>query len=110
MGRNKNRGVTLIELIVAMTVIAITVVVTLEFYRFCMRQFILNARFSLEATDFARETMEELYFSSAAGMSDGTVQELLPPCDLEGGARNSTITSNPGAGYKLIRTTVTWTS
>ncbi len=118
MGGNKTKGFTLIDIIVGMAVIAIAVVVTLEFYRFCMKQFIINARLSLEATDFARETMEGLYFSSAATSFDGivTATDVLPssiggfPAELTEsyyGTRNYTIT--PKTDYKIIETKVEWT-
>ena len=116
MNYKKSRGFTLVEIVVAMMIVAISIVATLEFYRFCLKRFIGDSRLNLEATDFGRDKMEELYFVNSANLSDGTVTESLPdsipgvfPNELKddyGGAGQYTVTSK--TGYKVIETKVDW--
>ena len=107
------------EIIIVTMIVATTAVVTLEFYALCVKRFIENSRLSLEAVDFGRAKMEELYFLSAAGLADGTVttdslpaSTALVPNELKdryAGTREYTVTSNPSAGYKVVETKVEWT-
>jgi len=116
MSYKKSRGFTLVEIIVAMMIIAISAIATLEFYRFCLKRFVGVSRLSLEATDFGRDNMEGLYFINSANLNDGTVAEPLPnsipgvfPNELKdnyGGVRQYTITSK--TAYKVIETKVDW--
>ena len=120
MGHNKTKSFALVESIIAMLLIAITAVMALEFYSFCVKRFIGNSRLSLEAVDFGREEMEGLYFLNSASFPiDSTTTVALPdsipgvfPNELKdkyAGTRNYTITSKPASGYKVIETKVEWT-
>ncbi|OGX01435.1 MAG: hypothetical protein A3I73_02095 [Omnitrophica bacterium RIFCSPLOWO2_02_FULL_45_16] len=107
------KGITLIETMVAIVVIAIVAVVSLQFYVFCQRSFITNAVSNSMAANFARETMEDYYFSdyNDAALAVGTYTATLPASPLanqHGGTRSYTVT-NATNDYKLIETKVTWT-
>jgi len=71
------KGVTLAELMVAMVMIAITVVASMEFFRFCHKSFIVNSTLKLRAADLGRETMEGLYNDPGGTMGNHTVS--MPP-------------------------------
>lgn len=60
MLKNK-KGTTFIELVLAMVMIAIAVVTTLDFYKYCQKSFITNSKLKMAAADFASETTEEVY-------------------------------------------------
>lgn len=119
MSYNRSGGFALVEVIVAMIIIAIIAVVTLEFYRVCIGRFVGNSRLSIEAVDFGREKMEELYFLSPSDLIDCTdigapLPDSIPGVfpnelkDKHAGTRKYTITTKP-EGYKVIETRVEWT-
>lgn len=108
------RGVTIIETMVAIVVIAIAAVASLEFYALCQRNFITNAALKSIAANFARETMEGYYLRdyNDPDLNVGTTPVPLPasppsPLGSHGGTRNYTVTQK--TGYKLIETYVDWT-
>ncbi|MDO8536036.1 MAG: type II secretion system protein [Candidatus Omnitrophota bacterium] len=120
----KRKGFTLLELIVAMVIIAIMAVGALEFYVYSLNRFIMKARLDLQATDFARETMEKMYcltpeqlvsysdtpdLPDFSASSDPTWKNAFSDefKDRYGASRAYTVTSKPN--YKIITTTVTWT-
>ena len=105
MHNNKSRGFSLIEVIVAMMIIAIMALSAFQFYVFCMNRLIMNARLNLIATDFGRVPMEERYF-----LSPGSLTNSFNTFDLEAGQscnRSCNITSN--TNYLIVETAVTWT-
>src|SRR3989338_4627746 len=92
------KGVTLIETMVAILVIAIAAVASLQFYAFCQRSFITNAVSNSMAANFARETMEDYYFSdyndSALAVGTYTVPLIGSPlANQHGGTRSYTVTN-----------------
>lgn len=105
------KGVTLIETMIAIVIIAIAAVASLEFYALCQRNFITNAASKSIAANFARETMEDLYLrdDNDPDLNVGTTLVNLPasPLSSRGGTRNYTVTQK--TGYKLIETYVDWT-
>ena len=114
---DSKKGVTLIETMAAILVIAIAAVASLQFYAFCQRSFITNAALNSMAANFARETMEDDYFSDYNDpdlyvnpvSNTNTYPATLPasPLDQHGGTRNYKVTQK--TGYKLIETYVDWT-
>lgn len=106
---DNKKGITLIETMVAIVVIAIAAVASLQFYAFCQRSFITNAVLNSMAANFARETMEDYYFSdyNDPDLNVGTNTVTLPTMGNHGGTRNYTVTNK--TGYKLIETSVDWT-
>ena len=95
------KGTTLVELIMAMVIIAIVAVSALEFFNFCQKNFIIPVKPKLVASNFAREKMEEQYWQPGALLNDGT----SATAPLSGWTMTSTISTNP-AGYKKIDVTI----
>jgi len=107
MNSDKNKGFSLLEVLVTMIIIAITVISSFEFYAFCMRRLIMNARLSSIATDLGQETMEKMYFLS---LGDSNLINSSEALNLEAGrpgTRSCNITAKPD--YSIIETKVTWT-
>jgi len=106
------------EVLVAMVLITIIVIGTLEFCIFCQKNFLINSTLRLMAVNFAREQMEELYFlgpndpalDSGAG-TNNTLPEAGEFADTlrtkYSGQRSYTVTQ-PDSNYKVIQVTVTW--
>lgn len=113
---DNKKGVTLIETMVAILVIAVAAVASLQFYAFCQRSFITNAALNSMAANFTRETMEDYYFSdyNDPALNVGNYSVSLPasPLGSHGGTRNYKVTNRTvtaNIGYKLIETYVDWT-
>lgn len=70
------KGVTLVELITAMIIIAIVAIVSLEFFYFCQKYFITPIKPKFTASNLATETMENLYWQ--VGSSLGDTSEPVP--------------------------------
>jgi Tfp pilus assembly protein PilE len=121
MRHKRSNGFALVEIIIVTMIIATTAIVTLEFYAYCVKRFIENSRLSLEAVDFGRAKMEDLYFLNSANLSDVTVTVLdsLPAADpgifpnelkdRYAGTLEYTITPKPSSNYKVVETKVKWT-
>lgn len=117
----KNRGTTIIELLVAMVIIAITTVASLEFFNFCQRNFVVSSRLKFVAANIARETMEETYWLSGASLSDTPTPppniDLPADCGLNTAAyyrdistENALGGTDPRYNYKLVEVTIKdWT-
>jgi prepilin-type N-terminal cleavage/methylation domain len=112
----KNKGFSIVEVIVAMIIMSITVISSFEFYRFCMKNFIMDARYHMMGSDFARGAMEQKYFLNtkdfdALGSTGLPVSVALPIGselkDTRSGTMSYTITQE--TGYKTIETKVIWT-
>jgi len=111
----KTKGFTLIEILIAMVIIAITSIVTLEFYVFCQKNFIVKPQLRLMAVNFSRDSMEDYYFNSSltAGASTPALPSTNtnigdPLLDNYGGTETITITNK--TNYKIIETLITWNS
>jgi prepilin-type N-terminal cleavage/methylation domain-containing protein len=116
----RTRGFTFIELIAGILIIAITSIASLEFFKYCYKNFILLDKLSLEAVNYARSSMETIYMkaytsSELADTSGLWVEETPAPGGglAKAGARKyhsvSVKTTPAGAEYKVISTKVTWT-
>lgn len=111
------RGTTLIEIALAMTIIAIAAVSSLEFYKYCQKNFIVSSKLKLAAADFAKETAEEIYMLDPDNSTLGngvTIQKDLPATgdfsylkNQHQGNRFCTVTQ--GDSYKVVEVRVTWT-
>jgi prepilin-type N-terminal cleavage/methylation domain-containing protein len=114
-----SKGFSLIEIITATVLIAIIAVASLEFYRYCYSNFIIQDKLKLEAVNYAMGAMEILYAEepdsplldeTTIWVEDGTITEG----DLAG--RNghkyryikTMSTSGINDEYKLVKTKVTW--
>lgn len=116
----KNKiGSSLIEVILAMVIIAVAVVVTLDFYKHCQKNFILSSKLRMAAADFARETVEEMYWLDPSNPNLNTtteaVSKALPSTgdfaelyDRYAGARTYTIAQETDANYKVVEVKVSW--
>ena len=111
----QKRAFTLIELITAVVIMAIAVVCSLEFYRYCHKNFLINSMLKLEAANFARETMEGIYFldPTDSQLSAGNYTQALPStgdCSQlktqYGGTRTYRVAQQ--TDYKVIQVTVNW--
>lgn len=113
-GADSKKGVTLIETMAAILVIAIAAVASLQFYAFCQRSFITNAASNSMAANFARETMEDYYFSdyNDSDLNVGNYNTVpitgSSLANNHNGTRSYTVTQPIGTGYKLIETKVHW--
>ena len=131
--KNRRTGVSLIELMISVVLIAIVAVMALKFLIYC-DAFAMKADAKIAAENFARETMEGLYqkqYADAAlttGSYDaGTTSSLALPAGTNFGSRlrNRYPTSNTNTmriytvgseqtdtltntQYKVITVTVTW--
>lgn len=114
----KKSGVTLIEVIIAMVVIAIIAVGAFSFFEHCQR-FIVDSQLRLIAVNFVRETMEERYWElNPAETPDWAADTPLPTGtgfgsllrDNYGGTRHYRVSADTGTGtsYRVIETRVTW--
>ena len=101
-----------------MVVIAISAIASLEFFKYCYGNFIIPAKWRLEAINYARGSIEAVYMeeygSPALGDTEGWVELPDPGGDLAGLGAGSDIkvyTKNSPAGqeYKVVSTRVTWT-
>ena len=101
MKRNFLTGFTLVELIIAMVIIAIVSVCSLEFLRFCQKNFISNAESRFMAANYARETMEGLYWLPSSELVDVTASPVPLPVGSNLSATR-TYTVSPRNGYKVI--------
>lgn len=108
--KNK-KGLSLVEIIIAMVVIATISVATFEYFWHC-RRFILNTDLRLMAVGFARETIEELYWDDDLTETPGPVDDPLPAGVLgnppHNGYRNYTVDNNSTNDYQIITITVGW--
>ena len=116
-GAALKRSFSLVELVIAMAVMAVAVICSLAFYKFCDKCFIVNPTVRLQAINFARETMERLYFLNYDDpLLNACANDALPspPDDFSelktiyGGTRAYTITQQTNPDYKVVNVTVTW--
>ncbi|MDP3791712.1 MAG: prepilin-type N-terminal cleavage/methylation domain-containing protein [Candidatus Omnitrophota bacterium] len=114
IANGKNRGFTLVELIVAMVIIAITAVGAFEFYVFSMKNFIMKARLTLMATDFATDKMEKLYYLALGDLppeGDTTNDQFRNDTyltELKNRGGNCLINVTSTTNYKIVTTKITW--
>ena len=112
------KGVTLVELVIGIVIIAIISVASLEFFRHCQR-FIVDSEIRLGAVNFARETMDLRSWNTNVGDPTGWLDEPLPlPTggtfgrirDDYSGTRQYRIQSDTGGtgDYKVIKVRVSW--
>lgn len=107
------RGTTLVEIMLAMAIIAIAAVSSLEFYHYCQKSFIVSSKLKLAAADFARETAEEIYMLDHGNsiLGDGAaIQKDLPSTGdfCFPGTRTYTVTQVPDTDYKVVEVKVLW--
>ena len=102
------KGSTLVELVIAMVIIAIAVVVSLEFFVFCQKNFIINSTLKLRTSSLARETMEGLNCGDPQ-VTTAPVEPALPAEEfrISGGGRSYTVTQGNvqdpyGTDYKSL--------
>ena len=108
------RSFSLVELVIAMAVMAVAVICSLAFYKFCDKCFIVDTTVRLQAVNFARETMEGLYYLdyNDSNLSAGANDDLPSTGDFSGlktiygGARSYAVTDK--ADYKVVQVTVSW--
>lgn len=121
MKRNFLTGLTLIEVIVSMVLVAITMVVTLQFFIFIQQNFVVKSRMKYDAANVAREQMEHDYWVDYSSLNaTGIDTPIITPftsanCGLSGATytekitlRNTiTVGSNSySPGYKLVTVSI----
>lgn len=121
----KIKGVTIVELIFGIIIIAIISVAAFEFFRYC-RRFIVESEIRLGAVNFARETMERHSWNIQHSWNDGkTIAENWQPDslptgvafasgirdDYAGGREYSVQLNASGSAntYNIIKVRVNWT-
>ncbi len=117
--KNENAGYSLTEIILAMVLIAVIVITSLQFLIYC-DNFAMKADTKITAEHFAREAMEEFYqkqYTDPALTSNSNVSFPGAIFDkfysLRGGRISRTVgpeeTDNvTNTKYKVITVTVTW--
>ena len=117
MRESKAKGFTLIDMIVGVVLIAIAAIGSLEFYYYCYKFFIARPKPTIEALNFAKESMEELYWidSSSAALTlplqapnlplptTGNFKELGSRFN---GSRSYSVVDK--GSYKVLEVTVSW--
>ncbi|MDO8536261.1 MAG: prepilin-type N-terminal cleavage/methylation domain-containing protein [Candidatus Omnitrophota bacterium] len=108
------KGLTLTELLVAMVIIAIAAVGSLDFFRICQQYFIVNSTLKLRAANLCRGTMEGLYTDPGGdALIIGNNHPVTLPTDLYGvngwgGSYDVSqgTDSGQGSNYKVITLTI----
>jgi Tfp pilus assembly protein PilV len=111
MATNKLKGLTLIEIIVSLLLIAILVVGLFAMFTWSARRNI-TSQHQVQAQDFSRDTLEELLVKdfSATELGLGSHTAVLPACELKDnfGASRSYVVETITEGKKISVTT-RWT-
>lgn len=106
----KMKGFTLVEVIIAMMIIATISFGGFGFFQYCKR-FVVDSELRLTAINLARETMEKLYWNDTLEETADRVDDELPPeafQDDYSGGRSHLITTDAEGKYKIIEVTVNW--
>ena len=94
------------EAIVGMILVAVAVVVALEFMRYC-QHYVTGSAKTLMAENYAREAMEELYWSGNVETTAGWTPD--PPEELTGGfTRQYNVANSSDNNYRIIKARVQW--
>lgn len=109
------KSFTIIGLIVGFIVIAITSLAAFEFFRYC-RHFIVDSELRLAATNFARETIEELDWDAGIENTTGWPTDKDLPDTGFGrrlqneydGERLYNVEDAATGDYKIIKVKVSW--
>ena len=110
------KGVTLVELIVGIVIIAVISVASLEFFQHC-RRFIVDSEIRLGAVNFARETMELRAWDTEITDTTGWQNDRDLPAGAEfasgirdnyGGSRLYRVEDGATGDYKVIKVKVGW--
>ena len=107
--KNRRAGLTLVELMVGVLLVAIAAVAGLQFLIYCDK-YAMRADAKLAAVNFAQETMENFYMTEYDNLvTPLPASTLLPPSRLLtfGGTR-SCVVDGTNPNYKIITVTVTW--
>ena len=102
----KKMGMTLVEVLIAMVIIAIVAVCGSTYFAFCKRS-IISSQSRLMEVNFARDTMERLYTSTTL-VPGSNYNDALPAGDLrdrDGGTRTYTVAAQSG-NYEVLTVTV----
>ena len=121
--KNRKAGLTMIELMVGVLLVAIAAVVGLQFLIYC-DTYTTHAESRVAAVNLALETMEEFYMRDSATLGADAANEIgLPPSaggfidklrDSPGAKRSYIIGTsalqlgNPPRTYRTITVTVQW--
>ena len=102
----KDRGMTLIETLIAIVLIAIVAISGSAYFAFCKRS-IINSQSRLMEVNFARDTMERLYMQPSLAPGNNCPDSLNAGDfkDSYGGTRSYNV-SAPSGGYQVITVTV----
>ena len=117
----KTNGMTLVEVLVTIVIVAILALGAGGFFSFCER-FIVDSELRLMAVNFAAEVMEERYWNSLIDETpdtspvDGIPDWVTAPPPLSGsriddyysGARHYKVATSTDGSYRIIETKVTW--
>lgn len=112
---SRKTGLTLIEVIVAIVIIAIGAVAALQFYVFCQKSFLTSAITRPMAANFGRETMEDLYLRdySDTNLAPNNYSVTMPVTPTYGRNWTQTYTvtnsTSPEPDYKIITVPTDWT-
>lgn len=112
--KNRKSGMSLIEIMVGMILIAIIAITALGFSVYC-NKFAMQTDLRLDATNFARETMESKYWLTGLALTplvaDNTTGSFAGSRlrTNYNGQRQYAVT-NTDPNYNVLSVIVTWTS
>ncbi|MFA5142822.1 MAG: type II secretion system protein [Candidatus Omnitrophota bacterium] len=114
--RNRRAGVTLIELVIAVMIIAVAAIASFQFLVYCDK-FVSRATDRIVAANLARETMEMFYGRDYDSLGTGSGSVSLPAGNILSSRHtnvkreyriNEHTDSGTGNVYKVILVTVSW--
>ena len=115
LAMKKIKGLTLVELIIGIVIVAIISVASFEFYRHCQR-FVMDAEVRLGVSNFARETMEQRMWDADIATTGGLwIDDTALPTGTDfasdigsnhGGTRQ--YSTDETSNYKVIKVKVHW--
>lgn len=103
--RDYKRGLTLIEIILSIVLIAIVAITALGFLVYCGR-FAVQAGTKITASNFARETMEDHYWDDT--LVTESVQDNLPGNRTRTYSVSDPVDGPNGSQYRVTNVTIHW--
>lgn len=105
--RDNKKGLTLIEIILSIVLIAIVAITALGFLVYCGR-FAMRTGTRITASNFAREMMEDRYWNDYTTLVTGNVVDNLPGNRTRTYAVSNPVNGPNGGQYRVTSVTIHW--